>query len=79
MPSMPITANTLYRDSFNFFRNQVASIVLLALLTAFISVLLNQAFSPDIEQLKILTATESDLASTPVPAWGSGNHSANDA
>ncbi len=63
MPSMPITANTLYRDSFNFFRNQVASIVLLALLTAFISVLLNQAFSPDIEQLKILTATESDLAS----------------
>ncbi|MFC0225846.1 YciC family protein [Serratia aquatilis] len=61
---MPITANTLYRDSFNFFRNQVASILLLALLTAFISVLLNQAFSPDIEQLKILSATESDLTST---------------
>ncbi|WP_431222302.1 YciC family protein [Serratia sp. L9] len=61
---MPITANTLYRDSFNFFRNQVASILLLALLTAFISVLLNQAFSPDIEQLKILSATESDFTST---------------
>ncbi|WON78591.1 YciC family protein [Serratia sp. UGAL515B_01] len=61
---MPITANTLYRDSFNFFRNQAASILLLALLTSFISVLLNQAFSPDIEQLKILSATESDLTST---------------
>ena len=61
---MPITANTLYRDSFNFFRNQAASILLLALLTALISVLLNQAFSPDLEQLKILSATESDFTST---------------
>lgn len=61
---MPITANTLYRDSFNFFRNQLTSILLMALLTAFISVLLNQAFSPDVEQLKILTATESDFASS---------------
>ncbi len=42
---MPITANALYRDSFNFLRNQLASILMLALLTAFISVLLNQAFS----------------------------------
>lgn len=61
---MPITANTLYRDSFNFFRNQLASILLLALLTAFISVLLNQAFSPDAEQLKLLSATENDFTST---------------
>ncbi|TQI80710.1 uncharacterized protein UPF0259 [Serratia fonticola] len=61
---MPITASTLYRDSFNFFRNQVASILLLALLTAFISVLLNQAFSPDIEQLKLLSAMENDFAAT---------------
>ncbi|CAI0691775.1 Uncharacterised protein family (UPF0259) [Serratia entomophila] len=61
---MPITANTLYRDSFNFFRNQLASILMLALLTAFISVLLNQAFSPDAEQLKILTATEGDFAAS---------------
>ncbi|MFI8416977.1 YciC family protein [Serratia sp. NPDC078593] len=61
---MPITANTLYRDSFNFFRNQLTSILLMALLTAFISVLLNQVFSPDVEQLKILTATESDFASS---------------
>lgn len=61
---MPITANTLYRDSFNFFRNQLASILLLALLTAFISVLLNQAFSPDAEQLKLLSAAENDFTST---------------
>lgn len=61
---MPITANTLYRDSFNFFRNQLASILILALLTAFISVMLNQVFSPDIEQLKILSATEGDFAAS---------------
>ncbi|KFK94491.1 MULTISPECIES: YciC family protein [unclassified Serratia (in: enterobacteria)] len=61
---MPITANTLYRDSFNFFRNQLVSILLLALLTGLISVLLNQAFSPDLEQLKLLSTTESDFTST---------------
>lgn len=61
---MPITANTLYRDSFNFFRNQLAAILLLALLTAFITVMLNQAFIPDIEQLSILSSTESDFASS---------------
>lgn len=61
---MPITANALYRDSFNFFRNQVASILMLALLTAFISVLLNQVFSPGAEQMKILTATEGNFAAS---------------
>ncbi|MGL6019976.1 MAG: YciC family protein [Gibbsiella quercinecans] len=61
---MPITANTLYRDSFNFFRNQLVSILLLALLTAFISVLLNQVFSPSAEQLQILTTAENDFTSS---------------
>ncbi|MGA9620287.1 MAG: YciC family protein, partial [Serratia proteamaculans] len=42
----------------------MTSILMLALLTAFISVLLNQAFSPDVEQLKILSATEGDFAAS---------------
>ncbi|CNI81903.1 MULTISPECIES: YciC family protein [Yersinia] len=61
---MPITANTIYRDSFNFLRNQLPTILLLALLTAFITVMLNQAFIPDAEQLGILSASESDFASS---------------
>ncbi|AHM73820.1 YciC family protein [Yersinia hibernica] len=61
---MPITANTLYRDSFNFLRNQLPAILLLALLTAFITVMLNQAFIPDTEQLSTLNSTDSDLASS---------------
>ncbi|PJG61631.1 hypothetical protein CV016_16620 [Yersinia kristensenii] len=61
---MPITANTLYRDSFNFLRNQLPAILLLALLTAFITVMLNQAFIPDTEQLSTLSSTESDFASS---------------
>ncbi|CNI35070.1 UPF0259 family protein [Yersinia mollaretii] len=61
---MPITANTLYRDSFNFLRNQLPAILLLALLTAFITVMLNQAFIPDTEQLNLLSATENDITSS---------------
>ncbi|OWF73900.1 hypothetical protein B4902_07990 [Yersinia frederiksenii] len=61
---MPITANTLYRDSFNFLRNQLPAIALMALLTAFITVMLNQAFTPDTEQLSILSAAQSDIASS---------------
>ncbi|CNI92448.1 YciC family protein [Yersinia aldovae] len=61
---MPITANTLYRDSFNFLRNQMPAILLLALLTAFITVMLNQAFIPDTEQLSTLSTTENDLTSS---------------
>jgi Uncharacterised protein family (UPF0259) len=61
---MPITANTLYRDSVNFLRNQLPAILLLALLTAFITVMLNQALMPDTEQLSLLSATESDITSS---------------
>ncbi|CAJ0992817.1 hypothetical protein SODG_004338 [Sodalis praecaptivus] len=52
---MPIMASTLYRDMLNFFRNQFASIVLLALLTALISVVLGHALSPGSEQLMMFS------------------------
>ncbi|AIJ09951.1 MULTISPECIES: YciC family protein [Edwardsiella] len=53
---MPITARSLYRDSVNFFRHQLTPIVLLALLTAFISVMLNQALSPSAQAISQLSS-----------------------
>ncbi|MGL4485707.1 MAG: YciC family protein [Yersinia sp. (in: enterobacteria)] len=61
---MPITANALYRDSFNFLRNQMPAILLLALLTAFVTVMLNQAFTPDNQQVNTLNTIENDLTSS---------------
>ncbi len=61
---MPITASALYRDSFNFMRNQLTSILLLALLTAFITVILNQLLIPGGDQLSLLSATGDDLSGT---------------
>lgn len=52
---MSIMASTLYRDMLNFFRNQFASILLLALLTALIRVVLEHALSPGSEQLMTLS------------------------
>ena len=60
---MPITARTLYRDSFNFFRHQISTLCLLALLTAFISVILNQAFTPGADDLSILASAHGTLTS----------------
>lgn len=60
---MPITARTLYRDSFNFFRHQISTLCLLALLTAFISVILNQAFTPGADDLSILASADGTLTS----------------
>jgi len=61
---MPITASTLYRDSYNFLRNQLGSVVLISLLTAFIAVILNHAFSPDSDQISLLNASINDLNQT---------------
>lgn len=59
---MPIMASTLYRDMLNFMRNQFTSILLLALLTALITVLIGHALTPDSDQLVILNGDSSALA-----------------
>lgn len=61
---MPITANILHRDSFNFLKNQLPSILFLALLSALITVILNQIFLLDAEQLNSLEIASRDLTSS---------------
>jgi len=61
---MPIMASTLYRDMLNFTRNQFVSIVLLALLTALISVSLGHALSPNTEQLLVLNGEGTGVTDT---------------
>ncbi len=58
---MSITANILYRDSFNFFRNQMTSILMLVVLTASISVLFNHMLGDETEIFRILTTTKGGL------------------
>ncbi|WP_291971946.1 YciC family protein [Candidatus Symbiopectobacterium sp.] len=61
---MSITAGTLYRDTMNFTRNQLIGLLLLSLLTAVITVMLNQVLIPAPEQLQLLSNVSGDLSST---------------
>ncbi|MGK2960078.1 MAG: YciC family protein [Candidatus Malihini olakiniferum] len=61
---MSITAGNLYLDTMNFMRNQLIGLLLLSLFTAVITVMLNQALIPALDQLQILSNISSDLSST---------------
>ncbi|AOM40121.1 YciC family protein [Xenorhabdus hominickii] len=51
---MPITANSLYRDSINFLKNHLLNIVILSVLAALVTTLLEHFLMPNGEQLQLL-------------------------
>lgn len=51
---MSITASSLYRETGNFFRHQLVTVLLMSLLTAFISITITHALMPASDQLALL-------------------------
>ena len=60
---MSITASSLYRDTGNFLRHQLVTIVLMALLTSFITVIIGHALTPGEEQLSLLSQSDESASS----------------
>ncbi len=60
---MSITASSLYRDTGNFLRHQLVTIVLMALLTSFITVIIGHALTPGEEQLSLLSQSDDSASS----------------
>jgi len=61
---MSITAGSLYRDTGNFLRHQLVTIVLIALLTSLITVMIGHALTPGADQLSILSEGDNGSASS---------------
>ncbi|ADU69411.1 YciC family protein [Pantoea sp. At-9b] len=60
---MSITASSLYRDTGNFLRHQLITIVLMALLTSFITVIIGHALTPGADQLSLLSQSDDSASS----------------
>ncbi|MFJ5158761.1 YciC family protein [Pantoea sp. NPDC088449] len=60
---MSITASSLYRDTGNFLRHQLVTILLMALLTSFITVIVGHALTPGEEQLSLLSQSDDSASS----------------
>ena len=60
---MSITASSLYRDTGNFLRHQLVTIVLMALLTSFITVIVGHALTPGEDQLSLLSQADDSATS----------------
>lgn len=58
---MSITASTLYRDSYNFMRNQMSSVLALSVLAALITVILSWVLSPSSEQVEAIGQLMSNM------------------
>ncbi|MBP2197914.1 YciC family protein [Pantoea cypripedii] len=60
---MSITASSLYRDTGNFLRHQLITVVLMALLTSFITVIIGHALTPGADQLSLLSQGDDSASS----------------